>query len=66
MVDFPGCYNAILRRPCYAKFIVVPNYTYLKLKIPWLRGVITVTSLFKVVYAYERYNSELVSTLVEY
>jgi hypothetical protein len=66
VVDFLGCYNAILGRPCYAKFIVVHNYTYQKLKIPWLRGVITVTALFKAVYACERYNSELVSTLVEY
>ena len=33
VVDFLGSYHAILGRPCYAKFMVVPNYTYLKLKI---------------------------------
>jgi hypothetical protein len=65
-VDFLGCYNSILGRPCYAKFIVVPNYTYLNLKIPWLCRVITATALFKAVYACERYSFELVSTLVEY
>lgn len=32
VVNFPGSYNAILGRPCYTKFIVVPNYTYLKLR----------------------------------
>jgi hypothetical protein len=31
-------------RPCYAKFMVVPNYTYLKLKMPGPNGVITVGS----------------------
>jgi hypothetical protein len=29
-----GSYNAILGRPCHAKFMVVSNYTYLKLKMP--------------------------------
>jgi hypothetical protein len=35
---FSGTYHAILGRPAYAKFMVVPNYTYLKLKIPVQRG----------------------------
>ena len=30
VVGFRGSYHAILGRPCYAKFIAVPNYTYLK------------------------------------
>jgi hypothetical protein len=34
VVGFPGTYHAILGRPAYAKFIEVPNYTYLKLKMP--------------------------------
>jgi hypothetical protein len=33
-VDFPGAYNAILGSPGYVKFMVVSNYTYLKLKMP--------------------------------
>ena len=28
VVGFHGTYHAILGRPCYAKFMVVPNYTY--------------------------------------
>ena len=41
VVGFRGSYHAILGRPCYAKFMAVPNYTYLKLKMPGPKGVIT-------------------------
>lgn len=41
VAEFPGAYHTILGRPCYAKF-TIPNYTYLKLKIPGLHGIITV------------------------
>jgi hypothetical protein len=34
----------VLGRPCYAKFMAVPNYTYLKLKMPGPKGIITVVS----------------------
>jgi hypothetical protein len=33
VVGFSGRYHVILGRPAYAKFMVVHNYTYLKLKI---------------------------------
>ena len=29
VVDFLGSYHAILGWPCYAKFMAIPNYTYL-------------------------------------
>jgi len=51
VVGFRGAYHAILGRPCYAKFMVIPNYTYLKLKMPGPKGVITVGSSFE--HAYE-------------
>jgi hypothetical protein len=35
----------VLGRPCYAKFMAVPNYTYLKLKISGPNGVITCNAL---------------------
>jgi hypothetical protein len=38
-VGFRGAYHAILGRPCYAKFMAVPNYTYLKMKMPGPNGV---------------------------
>jgi hypothetical protein len=37
-------YHAILGRLCYAKFMAVPNYTYLKMKMLGPKGVITVGS----------------------
>jgi hypothetical protein len=51
VVGFRGTYHAILGQPCYAKFMAVPNYTYLKLKMPGPNGVITVGSVYK--HAYE-------------
>jgi hypothetical protein len=50
VVGFRGTYHAILRRLCYAKFMAVPNYTYLKMKIPGPKGVITVGSLIEHVF----------------
>jgi hypothetical protein len=44
VVGFRGLYHAILRRSCYAKFMVVPNYTYLNMKMPGPKGFITVGS----------------------
>ncbi|XP_066311360.1 uncharacterized protein [Miscanthus floridulus] len=46
VVGFPGTFHAILGHPCYTKFMAIPNYTYLKLKMPGPHGVITIdTSL---------------------
>ena len=50
VVGFKGTYHAILGRPCYAKFMAVPNYTYLKLKMPGPNGVITVKSTYEHAY----------------
>jgi hypothetical protein len=51
VVGFHGTYHAILGRPCYAKFMVVPNYTYLKLKMSGPKGVITIGPSYE--HAYE-------------
>jgi hypothetical protein len=51
VVGFRGTYHAVLGRPCYAKFMSVPNYTYLKLKMPSPNGVITVSPTYR--HAYE-------------
>jgi hypothetical protein len=50
VVGFSGTYHAILGRPAYAKFMAVPNYTYLKLKIPRPRGIITVGPTYQRTY----------------
>ena len=46
VVGFHGIYHAILGRPCHAKFMAIPSYTYLKLKMPGPCGVITVGTSF--------------------
>jgi hypothetical protein len=40
-------YHAILGRSAYAKFMVVPNYTYLKLKIHGPKGIIIVGTTYR-------------------
>jgi hypothetical protein len=50
VVGFRGTYHAVLGRPCYAKFMAVPNYTYLKLKMSGPNGVITVGSTYRRAY----------------
>jgi hypothetical protein len=50
VVGFRGTYHAVLGRPCYAKFMAVPNYTYLKLKMSGPNGIITVGSTYLHVY----------------
>jgi hypothetical protein len=50
VVGLSGTYHAILGRPAYAKFMAVPNYTYLKLKIPRPRGIITVGPTYQRTY----------------
>jgi hypothetical protein len=47
VVGFRGTYHAVLGRPCYAKFMVVPNYTYLKLKMSGPNGIITVGPTYR-------------------
>jgi hypothetical protein len=51
VVGFQGTYHVVLGRPCYAKFMAVPNYTYLKLKMSGPNGVITDGSTYR--HAYE-------------
>jgi hypothetical protein len=48
VMDWPWQYHTILGRPAFAKFMAVPHYTYLALKIPGPKGVITVHESFEV------------------
>jgi hypothetical protein len=50
VVGFHGSYLTILGHPCYAKFMAVPNYTYLKLKMSCPRRVITIGTSFQRTY----------------
>ena len=47
VIDSEGPYHAILGRPYYAKFMVIPGYAYLKLKMLGPRDIITVVGRFQ-------------------
>ena len=53
MVGFPGTFHAILGHPWYAKFMAIPNHTYLKLKMPGPHGVIFIDTSFRRTYECE-------------
>jgi hypothetical protein len=65
VVGFRGTYHAVLGRPCYAKFMVVPNYTYLKLKMPGPKGTITVGSTYRHAYECDVECVEYAETIAE-
>ena len=46
VVDWQPQYHAILGRPAFTRFMVVPHYAYVKLKIPGPAGVITISESF--------------------
>jgi hypothetical protein len=41
VADFEGTYHPILGRPSLTKFMAVPHYSYLVLKMPTEKGVLT-------------------------
>jgi hypothetical protein len=41
VADFDSSYRAILGRPALAKFMAMPHYVYLLLKMPGRTGVLT-------------------------
>ena len=43
MVDLESPYHALLGRPAMAKFMAVPHYAYLKMKMPGTKGIITIS-----------------------
>ena len=64
VVDFLGSYHTILGRLCYAKFMAVTNYTYLKLKMPGSNGIITVGSTFSHAFMCDREHFELATVVI--
>jgi hypothetical protein len=47
VANFDYGYNAIIGRPRLAKFMAIPHYTYLILKMPGPQGIITVRADFQ-------------------
>jgi hypothetical protein len=46
VVDWPSQYHAILGRPAFARFMAVPHYAYLKLRMPANRGPLMISGSF--------------------
>ncbi|XP_066385045.1 uncharacterized protein [Miscanthus floridulus] len=64
VVRFHRTYHAILGHPCYVKFMAVPNYTYLKLKMPSPCEVITIGTSFQCAYECEVKCYEHATTII--
>ncbi|XP_066385226.1 uncharacterized protein [Miscanthus floridulus] len=64
VVDFPGSYHAILGRPCYTRYMAIPNYTYLKMKMLGPNSIITVSSAFSHTLACDCEHYELTTAVV--
>jgi hypothetical protein len=64
VVDISSPYHALLGRPALAKFMAVPHYMYLKVKLPGPQGVITILGCFKKSMECARASSQLAEVLV--
>jgi hypothetical protein len=64
VVDISSPYHALLVRPALAKFMAVPHYAYLKMKLLGPRGVIIVSGCFKKSLACTKACSQLAEALV--
>jgi hypothetical protein len=65
VVGFRGTYHVVLGRPCYAKFMAVPNYTYLKLKMLGPNETIIVGSTYRHAYECDVECMEYAEAIVE-
>ena len=50
VVDFQDTYHAVLGIPCFIKFMVVPHYVYLKMKIPGPNSIIRISRDLQTAY----------------
>ena len=53
VADFNTAYHAILGQPALAKFMAIPHYAYLGLKMPSPAGVLSLWANLSIAYAYE-------------
>jgi hypothetical protein len=63
VTDFKTMYNAFLGRPTLSKFMAIPHYAYLALKMPWPRGVISIRGDVKLAFDYDRDSCEIADKL---
>jgi hypothetical protein len=63
VANFETAYNAFLGRPSLTKFMAIPHYTYLVLKILGLRGVISIRGDIKRAYECDKESCEMAGRL---
>ena len=59
-----SAYHALLGRPALAKFMAVPHYAYLKMKMPGPKGLITITGDYRKSLECARDGAKLAESLV--
>jgi hypothetical protein len=64
VVDLNNPYHALLGRTALAKFMEIPHYAYLKMKLPSPRGVITIIGCYKKSMECAKASSKLAEALV--
>ena len=64
MVGLESPYHALLGRPALSKFMAVPHYAYLKMKMPSTKGILTITGYYKNSSACTADSSRLAESLV--
>jgi hypothetical protein len=62
VADFETSYHAILSRPAITKFMAVPHYTYLVLKMPSPAGVLSLQGDLKISFDRDTEPVELATT----
>jgi hypothetical protein len=63
IADFEGTYHAILGRPALAKFMAIPHYVYLLLKMPTEKGVLSLRGNVLITYNCEKEGYATVKAL---
>ena len=64
MVDVESPYHALLGRPALAKFMAVPHYAYLKMKMPGTKGIIMISRDYEELADCAAASSRLAESLV--
>jgi hypothetical protein len=64
VVDLNIPYHALLGRPAIAKFMAVPHYAYLKMKLLGPHRVITITGCYKKLMECVKASSKLAEAFV--
>jgi hypothetical protein len=64
VVNLDSPYHALLGRPALAKFMAVPHYAYLKMKMPGPKGIITITGDYQKSLMCATASSRLAESLV--